>query len=82
MRLELSDKEMNYIESALRKQIEQYARGPLAGLGNVPDLLRFTKQTYRRLRILRGWPKSRRVRYLAPLPKQKAAVARRKGSRA
>lgn len=64
MKLEFDSKELNYIEGALRSQIIDYATGPLAGMGNVPHLLRFTKKLYRKIRVARGWPANARIRYI------------------
>lgn len=75
-KVELTDKELNYIEGALRERIKEYATGPFSGLGNVPHLLWFCKKTYRKLRLLRGWPRNVRLNYL-PLRFRRKKIARR-----
>jgi hypothetical protein len=49
-KIELSDKELNYIQVALLARIHYMEKGTLKNAGNIPHLIWFSKRTYNRIR--------------------------------
>jgi hypothetical protein len=54
--IELTPKELNYIEMALLERIRDLEDGPLRDAGNVPHIRWFSKRVANKIRRQRGYP--------------------------